>query len=239
MKQLESIYYNDLLASIIHDQTATNPIIIGISGNVAVGKSTFAKRLVRRLQQTLTDKKIELICTDDFLFANQVLRQKALFDRKGFPESYDLKLVDDFIAALATHQSIVLPIYDHRINDVSARLTYINCPDIVVVEGLMAMQAPFYELLDVGVFLEAAADDTYQWYQERCQKAHMDEWQSKNFQQMVATAWAEVDVPNYQQYVAHTKQYADVVLTFDRDHQLIDMYRQQPMKGGHCDAVYN
>jgi type I pantothenate kinase len=83
MKQLESIYYNDLLASIIHDQTATNPIIIGISGNVAVGKSTFAKRLVRRLQQTLTDKKIELICTDDFLFANQVLRQKALFDRKG------------------------------------------------------------------------------------------------------------------------------------------------------------
>ena len=76
---------------------ANRPFIIGISGSVAVGKSTTSRLLQLLLQRTFPKAKVDMVTTDGFLFPNQVLIDKGILNRKGFPESYDMPLLLNFL----------------------------------------------------------------------------------------------------------------------------------------------
>ena len=65
------------------------PYIIGVSGSVAVGKSTTARVLQALLTRWPNTPKVDLVTTDGFLLPNAELERLGLMDRKGFPESYD------------------------------------------------------------------------------------------------------------------------------------------------------
>ncbi|EQD59928.1 pantothenate kinase, partial [mine drainage metagenome] len=65
--------------------------IIGIAGSVAVGKSTTA-RLLKTLISAWPDKPtVDLIPTDGYIFPNSVLKERNIMNRKGFPESFNVK----------------------------------------------------------------------------------------------------------------------------------------------------
>ena len=64
-----------------------NTFMIGVSGSVAVGKSTSARVLQRLLQKYYPEKRIELVTTDGFLYPNEELERRGIMKRKGFPES--------------------------------------------------------------------------------------------------------------------------------------------------------
>ena len=78
----------------LHARSA--PVVIGIAGSVAVGKSTFAAALVEGLKEF----QVEVVGTDGFLYPNAVLAERQIESRKGFPESYDANAVVAFIDAL-------------------------------------------------------------------------------------------------------------------------------------------
>lgn len=52
------------------------PYIIGITGSVAVGKSTTAKILQILLRKWSKGRVVELVTTDGFLYSNQILKKK-------------------------------------------------------------------------------------------------------------------------------------------------------------------
>src|SRR5690606_29935178 len=90
------------------------PFIIGIAGSVAVGKSTTA-RVLKKVLSMLPDKpKVDLVTTDGFLYPNSVLVQKNILNRKGFPESYDTKLLLRFLSAVKSGiEEFEVPMYSH------------------------------------------------------------------------------------------------------------------------------
>lgn len=61
------------------------PYIISIAGSVAVGKSTTARILQALLEHWPEHPKVELITTDGFLHPNQVLEERGLMKKRGFP----------------------------------------------------------------------------------------------------------------------------------------------------------
>ena len=69
------------------DNAIKTPFIIGIAGSVAVGKSTTARILKELLRRWPTSPQVDLVTTDGFLFPNQLLRERNLMERKGFPDS--------------------------------------------------------------------------------------------------------------------------------------------------------
>ena len=69
----------------------SQPFIIGVSGSVAVGKSTTSRLLQILLSRTLTDATVELVTTDGFLYPNQTLLTRD-FKSQGISWSYDMKL---------------------------------------------------------------------------------------------------------------------------------------------------
>ena len=115
-----------------------SPYIIGIAGSVAVGKSTTARVLQALLARWPDHPRVDLVTTDGFLLPNAVLDARGLMERKGFPESYDLRRLVRFLADLkAGAAEVSTPVYSHLIYDiVPGETQVIRQPDILILEGL-------------------------------------------------------------------------------------------------------
>jgi type I pantothenate kinase len=103
----------------LHRYVKTPPFIIGIAGSVAVGKSTTARLLQHLLSKLFPRKSVQLITTDGFLHPNKVLIEKGILNRKGFPESYDMVRLLDFLNRVKSgEKNIKIPTYSHEVYDV-------------------------------------------------------------------------------------------------------------------------
>ncbi len=83
--------------------------------------------------------------TDGLPYPNAVLASRAGLHRKGFPESYDLRRLVQFLADLeAGVEAIDVPVYSHATYDGwSPELAQtVRQPDIVILEELNVLQRP-------------------------------------------------------------------------------------------------
>src|ERR1700731_4423232 len=111
------------------------PFVIAVAGSVAVGKSTFSRVLRALLAQS--NRTVELVATDGFLWPTAILEKRDLMRRKGFPESYDLESMLSFLANLkAGKGDLRVPVYSHEVYDiVPGQFQTVNRPQVLIFEG--------------------------------------------------------------------------------------------------------
>ena len=91
-------------------------------------------------------KSVEVVSTDGFLLPNAILEAHGLLTRKGFPESYDAQAFTAFLDALRNGQPTRVPIYSHQTYDILPEAQReIPTPDLVIIEGINALQPAFTE----------------------------------------------------------------------------------------------
>ncbi len=108
-----------------------------------MGKSTTARVLQALLSRWPEHRRVELITTDGFLHPNQVLKERGLMKKKGFPESYDMHRLVKFVSDLKSGvPNVTAPVYSHLIYDVipDGDKTVVQ-PDILILEGLNVYRA--------------------------------------------------------------------------------------------------
>lgn len=108
-----------------------------------MGKSTTARVLQALLSRWPEHRRVELITTDGFLHPNQVLKERGLMKKKGFPESYDMHRLVKFVSDLKSGvPNVTAPVYSHLIYDVipDGDKTVVQ-PDILILEGLNVLQS--------------------------------------------------------------------------------------------------
>src|SRR4051812_47892187 len=118
------------------------PYVIAIAGSVAVGKSTTARILQALLARWPDHPTVDLVTTDGFLYPNDELRARDLMERKGFPESYDVRRLVQFMADVkAGLPEAAAPVYSHLVYDiVPGEVQVVRQPDILILEGLNVLQ---------------------------------------------------------------------------------------------------
>ncbi|AVK64745.1 hypothetical protein C5Z26_11835 [Lactobacillus sp. CBA3606] len=217
-------FYQQLLATTMTEKIGTQPLVIGITGNVAAGKTTFAQQLQRFCQQRLPKAQTVLVSTDDFLLPNAVLKAHHLMAVKGFPQSYQAALMRQFVTQVQTKHQITLPRYNHAINDIDQqRSQTISQPDIIIVEGLMVLQPVFQTLLTTSVFLTVAPEVNYHWYLARCMALNLPahyQMDQNSFTQLAHHNWLTINWRNYQENVLPLKKYAQFQVQLNATHQI-------------------
>ena len=216
------------------------PFVIGLAGSVAVGKSTTSRILQALLASWPDHPRVDLITTDGFLWPRRVLEQRGLMERKGFPESYDVRRLLRFLADLKSGADEVrAPVYSHLAYDiVDGEFLAIRQPDIVIVEGLNVLQtgsgrAPMFvsDFFDFSIYVDANEADIEQWYIERFltlrntvfrnPSSYFHRYAELDPDAAAATArtiWQNINLVNLRRNVLPTRERAHLILEKGRDH---------------------
>ncbi|SCB79706.1 type I pantothenate kinase [Weissella bombi] len=238
-------YHRDIneRADFLGRPAAPGPFIIGIAGSVAVGKSTTARLLRYLLQVAFPKKQVALTTTDGFLLPNDKLRQMGIFDRKGFPESYDMTALLSFMNDLKEGKSQVQsPKYSHDQSDVLVgEYDVFENPDIFIIEGINTLQAsaatPVYisDFFDLSIYVDAKTEWIEDWYIDRFKAllaAAVAAGDDNNFfaaytkmptDEAVLAAtkvWRDVNLPNLNEFILPTRERADLVLHKQENHEI-------------------
>lgn len=212
------------------------PHLVGIGGAVAVGKSSIAVALRAALEGA--GLRVALLPTDAFLHTNDVLEARGITFRKGFPESYDLDRAVEVLRAIAAASwPVRVPVYSHETYDILPGAgDEIADVDVVVVDGVMALQDPIAALLDVGVYVDADEADVRRWFGDRftrlTEAARSDPssfyrmFVDQSADELRATAeqvWDAINGPNLHQHIGPSRSNATVVVRKGPDHTIVDL----------------
>ncbi|WP_125606058.1 type I pantothenate kinase [Lapidilactobacillus bayanensis] len=229
-------------ADFMGQSTHKTPFLIGISGSVAVGKTTTARLLQLLLSRSFTNHKVQLITTDGFLYPNAELEQRGILDRKGFPESYDMEHLLTFLDEVKSGRpNIEVPRYSHQIYDIVPQgYDVIDQPNILIVEGINVLQLPSNQQLyvsdyfDFSIYVDADPVQVENWYIERFETLldmaandptnHYYHYAVGDRAIALADAhqiWRDVDLKNLDEFILPTRNRADLIL-HKTAHHVID-----------------
>ena len=220
------------------------PYVIGIAGSVAVGKSTTARILQALLAHWPGHPTVDLITTDGFLLPLSVLEARDLVERKGFPESYDLRRLVRFLGEVKSGvPEVSAPVYSHLAYDiVRGEEQHVRQPDIVIVEGLNVLQTkggeagrplPMFvsDFFDFSIYLDAKETDIEAWYIERFltlretvfrdPASYFHRYASLTATEARAAArriWTTTNLVNLRENVLPSRERAHLILEKGRDH---------------------
>ncbi len=233
-------------ATFLGSRSAKVPYVVGIAGSVAVGKSTTARILRALLSRWPNHPKVDLVTTDGFLYPNQVLEERDLMKRKGFPESFDVRALLQFVLRVKSgERRVTHPVYSHHTYDiVPGEIRTVDQPDILLIEGLNVLQVSsrdpgrrssrfLSDLFDFKVYVDAEVATIEQWYIDRFltfrktafrdPESYFHRYASLSRDQAMATAhgiWKEINELNLLENIEPTRERADLILEKGPDHSV-------------------
>jgi type I pantothenate kinase len=202
---------------------------VAIGGAVAVGKSTLAAALA----DALAPLRVEIVATDGFLLPNDELGRIGLLMQKGFPATYDVEALAQFLVDLRATGRAEAPVYSHATYDrVPGEVRVVRDADVVVVEGVNALQPDVAANVDLAVYLDADEALVRGWYVERFleQIAAAEDDETSFYRRFVGlddagrrsmaeTVWEAVNLVNLTDHIAPTRANAHVVLVKGEGHR--------------------
>lgn len=206
-------------------------MVVGMAGGVAVGKSSTAAALSSLLTEQFS-LPTSVVSSDGFLMPNAVLIDRDLLHRKGFPESYDLAAISEFLTAARSGGSpLSVPVYDHLRYDVLPGRRVIDPTPVLVFEGVNTLH--FSAELDLSIYIEAEESAMRRWYLDRVVElrrrsvedpsaffAAFATLTDEEFSARAESIWEAVNLPNLIDCIGPTCASADIVITKNLDHSI-------------------
>jgi phosphoribulokinase len=184
--------------------TGLRPVLLGLAGDSASGKST----LSRGIEYVLGVERVGRVCTDDYHRYDRATRAEMGITPL-VPDANRMDLMAEHLRALASGAAVTKPTYDHLTGGFGPDET-VDPGEIVIVEGLLPLvDRGTRDAIDVAVFLDPDEELRRRWKLER------DVFE-RGYSPGAVVAELQRREPDASRYVRPQRDYADVILRFHR-----------------------
>lgn len=178
------------------------PIILGIVGDSAAGKTT----LTRGIAQILGEDQVTTICTDDYHRYDRKQR-KEMGISALHPDCNYIDIIQQHLGLLRTGQPILKPIYNHTSGEFDAP-EYIEPRRFVIVEGLLGYSTrACRDAYDVKVYLAPPEDLRANWKIKR-------DTRKRGYTPEEVIEQIKAREEDSEAFIRPQRQWADVVVSF-------------------------
>jgi len=180
----------------------SRPIMVGIAGDSASGKTTLTQGLV----DALGSDRITAICVDDYHRYDRQER-KSLSFTPLHPACNYVEVMEQHLQLLALGQSILKPVYDHG-HGTLERPVLVEPREFVIAEGLLPLHSRLARAcFDVTVYLDPPEEIRRRW------KVSRDTGKRGYTEEQVAEEMVRRE-PESAAFIRPQRAHADIVVRF-------------------------
>lgn len=178
------------------------PILLGIVGDSAAGKTT----ITRGIAKVIGEERCTIICTDDYHRYNRVERaQKKL--TALHPDCNYMDIIEQHLNLLKNGQPILKPHYNHATGDFDPP-SYVEAKDFIVVEGLLGFSTKtMRDAYDVKLYLAPPEELRFLWKMKR-------DTQKRGHTAEAVRQEMKLREPDSDAFIRPQRKWADMVVCF-------------------------
>ena len=180
------------------------PLIIGIAGGTASGKTSVSKILV----DAFSDQTVTLLRQDDYYNdQGHMTMEERVKTNYDHPLSIDNDLLVSHLQQLVEGNSIEKPVYDYTLHTRSEETETIDPTSIIIVEGLFVLEdVKIRNLLDIKLFVKTDDDIRF------IRRLIRDTTERGRTIDSVISQYTETVKPMHDQFIEPTNRYADIIV---------------------------
>ena len=134
------------------------PVLLGIIGDSAAGKTTLANGIAR----ILGDHQVLTICSDDYHIYSRAERAEKRITALH-PDGNQIEILEQHLLLLRRNQPILKPTYNHKLGTLEPA-QYLAPRPYIIVEGLLGYHTrAMRDCFDVKVFMEPDEELRIKW----------------------------------------------------------------------------
>lgn len=187
-----------------------NIFLIGIAGGSGSGKTTFAKKVMKGINNSTSS----LLHMDSYYLHDQPKSNYTSAGKPNFdhPNAFDWELLRQHLSDLKKGFSIQCPIYNFSSSGRTAETETIGPCKVVLFEGIFSLyDAKIREMLDIKCFLHVDSDIRF------TRRLHRDVKERGRSLESVIAQYYDTVRPMYQRYLDPQRQYADFTVGEETD----------------------
>ena len=195
------------------------PLIIGIAGGTASGKTTIASLLYEEFKQT---NNICVIKEDDYYKdQSEKTYEERTLTNYDHPSAFDHDLLVSHILSLQKGEKVIAPTYDFTVHNRSDKVREVIPAQVILIEGLFVLQNPeLRDLLDIKIFVDAPADVRF------IRRLNRDMLERKRSMESVISQYVNTVRKMHEEYIEPSKAYADLIIPTGSDSSVaVDLLR--------------
>lgn len=181
------------------------PVIIGIAGGSASGKTAVAYKIYEYFKGKHTIKIIKL--DDYYKDQSHLTMEKRVLTNYDHPFAFDMELLVKHLDCLKAGQAIQKPIYNFELHNRAEEIETIYPRDVFILEGLFVLNEPqIREYCDILVYVDTDADIRFI---RRLQRDMKERGRSLD---SICNQYLTTVRPMHEQFIETSKKYAHIII---------------------------
>lgn len=181
----------------------SDPIVIGIAGGTASGKSTLAENIQKEFRDEIT------MISHDYYYKNHsdlTFEERKLLNY-DHPDAFDTEMLTTHINLLKQGQKIERPNYSFVTYLREEQTTTVMPNKVIIVDGILIFEnQKLRDSMDIKIFVDADADIRF------IRRLQRDIYQRGRTIDSVISQYMSTVKPMHEQFVEPSKKYADIIV---------------------------
>lgn len=181
------------------------PVIIGIAGGSASGKTSIAKELYDCFKDR---RSIKILKLDDYYKdQSHLTMEKRALTNYDHPSAFDMNLLIEHLDLLKNGQAIQKPTYNYAEHNRSDVVEKVEPRDVFILEGLFVLhESRIRERCDILVFVDTDADIRF------IRRLKRDIQERGRSLDSVCNQYLTTVRPMHEQFIEPSKKYAHIII---------------------------